>query len=671
MLGELKKIDNMQIIHTDYIEEGNMNEEYRVILLPKEINYKSYNIKQYYDDTSSKNKKRKYRNNLLLNINNNWICNIHLYHSSNKRDIFDFLEKVLDTSKEEVLFIGDTNNRISEDIQDILNFKLILPNQQTFLNEMDSIDEKKNVKPSNIIDGYFITKYFNRLDLESERWINFFNEILSNNLGKIYCKGGSVLGLYCYSINTEEKNNNYIQQLIKDFDFTIYTDDNDTNNIIKKIESIGNKYYLFNEAQTMTILRFKFPTYRNEDVFYECSVKKKKNLYNDYELPLTNMKIEINNKKTLNDLFTVMKSNYNNTFYTEKIKDKVTDLIIIIDKSENGLLKIESKKINAPELLTEIIESVTENTNEQFFLYNHVQEIDRLFYRLFEKNIVKSNKIKAMFPKLENEKWLINNEHIISLVDKFIGKSKQILLPLLINFIKNFINIQIIKQTKYNNKDKNKDIRKIIEENININKEIKKIFYLNDNKNYINLGRINDFVSNYKPELKSTKLFIDFFCINEIIKYKYKTKYVVIDANQTAQWDSIGIRNIKQFLKHMDSKLKIKLIEKYSTVAMPRLKKKYDISFIDGSHDELIVIEDIRDSDRILVKNGLMIIDDVLHVGVKDAILRFFTKNKNYSRISILENSNKFIREYTLYSIDLKKQSFSNPKTMYCFQKLI
>jgi predicted O-methyltransferase YrrM len=159
--------------------------------------------------------------------------------------------------------------------------------------------------------------------------------------------------------------------------------------------------------------------------------------------------------------------------------------------------------------------------------------------------------------------------------------------------------------------------------------------------------------------------------INEIIKYKYKTKYVVIDANQTAQWDSIGIRNIKQFLKHMDSKLKIKLIEKYSTVAMPRLKKKYDISFIDGSHDELIVIEDIRDSDRILVKNGLMIIDDVLHVGVKDAILRFFTKNKNYSRISILENSNKFIREYTLYSIDLKKQSFSNPKTMYCFQKLI
>lgn len=159
--------------------------------------------------------------------------------------------------------------------------------------------------------------------------------------------------------------------------------------------------------------------------------------------------------------------------------------------------------------------------------------------------------------------------------------------------------------------------------------------------------------------------------INEIIKYKYKSRYVVIDPNQTSQWNSIGIRNIKQFLQHMNSKLKVKLIEKYSTIAMPRLKKKYDISFIDGSHDEVVVIEDIKNSDRMLVTNGLMIIDDVLHKGVKDAILRFFTNNKSYTRISILENSNRFIREKTLYSNDIIKQSFSNPRTMYCFQKII
>ena len=91
----------------------------------------------------------------------------------------------------------------------------------------------------------------------------------------------------------------------------------------------------------------------------------------------------------------------------------------------------------------------------------------------------------------------------------------------------------------------------------------------------------------------------------------------------------------------MNTKLKINLIEKYSTDAMKQLNKKYDISFIDGSHDGKIVIEDIKNSDRILRINGLIIIDDVLHKGVKDAILEFFVKNNNYYRISIDKKTNK------------------------------
>ncbi len=191
---------------------------------------------------------------------------------------------------------------------------------------------------------------------------------------------------------------------------------------------------------------------------------------------------------------------------------------------------------------------------------------------------------------------------------------------------------------------------------------------------------INIYINTYKTTPNETLRVVEIglaygtsalIIINEILKYKYKIRYLAIDPNQTTQWSSIGIKNIKQFLKHMNNKLKIKLIEKYSTVAMPRLKKTYDISFIDGSHDEIIVINDIKNSDRLLRTNGLIIIDDVLHSGVKEAILRFFIKNKNYTRISILDNSNKFIRENTLYSHDLVKQSFNNPKTMYCFQKII
>lgn len=157
--------------------------------------------------------------------------------------------------------------------------------------------------------------------------------------------------------------------------------------------------------------------------------------------------------------------------------------------------------------------------------------------------------------------------------------------------------------------------------------------------------------------------------INEMLKYKYKTKYIVIDLNQTAQWKRVGIDHINSFLSIMNKKMSIKLIELDSTIAMKQLSPKYDISFIDASHDEKIVIEDLRNSDRILIKNGLIIMDDVLHIGVKNAIFNYFRGNKNYIRISIDENNN-FKHEHKIYNHDLIKQSFNNPKTMYCFQKL-
>ena len=157
--------------------------------------------------------------------------------------------------------------------------------------------------------------------------------------------------------------------------------------------------------------------------------------------------------------------------------------------------------------------------------------------------------------------------------------------------------------------------------------------------------------------------------INEMIKYKYKTRYTVIDMNQTKQWNRTGIDNIYQFLKHMNKKIKkIKLIEKDSVIALPNLKDKYDISFIDGSHDEIIVTQDIINSNNLLIKGGLIIIDDVLHKGVKDAILKYFIKNKNYVRISI--DNNKFKIENQLYSHTIIKKSFNNPNTMYCFKKI-
>jgi len=156
---------------------------------------------------------------------------------------------------------------------------------------------------------------------------------------------------------------------------------------------------------------------------------------------------------------------------------------------------------------------------------------------------------------------------------------------------------------------------------------------------------------------------------NEMIKYRFKKKYVIIDPNQTKQWKNVGIKNLNNFLKHLNKKLPYELIEESSDVAMTRLENKFDISFIDGSHEESIVIQDIKNSDRLLKENGLMILDDVLHTGVKDAIIDFFKDNKNYFRICI--DKGKFKNENFLYDVKLEKKSFNNPKTMYCFQKRI
>jgi len=156
--------------------------------------------------------------------------------------------------------------------------------------------------------------------------------------------------------------------------------------------------------------------------------------------------------------------------------------------------------------------------------------------------------------------------------------------------------------------------------------------------------------------------------INQLLQFKNKKLFDIIDPNQSTQWNSIGLENIKLFLKFMNSKLKINLYEESSVTAIPKFKKKYDIIFIDGSHTEDIVILDLINSNNKLKINGLIIIDDVLHSGVKNALLNFTKKFSNYNRISI--KNNNFFTEKILYDKTANKKSFDNPKTMFCLQKI-
>jgi predicted O-methyltransferase YrrM len=156
--------------------------------------------------------------------------------------------------------------------------------------------------------------------------------------------------------------------------------------------------------------------------------------------------------------------------------------------------------------------------------------------------------------------------------------------------------------------------------------------------------------------------------LNELIKHN--STYTAIDMNQTEEWKNMGRNNIDQFLRVMKKlDYPIQFMEEPSAIAMPKLREtdtKIHISFIDGSHEEADVLQDIENSDKLLVKNGLIILANANHKGVKEAILQFM--NDRYRKVSM--DKDMFKTEKELYPKIENEHSVDNPNTMICLQKI-
>lgn len=163
--------------------------------------------------------------------------------------------------------------------------------------------------------------------------------------------------------------------------------------------------------------------------------------------------------------------------------------------------------------------------------------------------------------------------------------------------------------------------------------------------------------------------------VNQLLPHKGDVNYTVIDPNQSTTWKSIGINNIRDYLKQKNnSSIHLHLMEKFSQDAMVELDGEYDIIFIDGSHGEEIVIQDLMNSHKLLKPNGIMIVDDVKHSGVKKALNRFTRENNSaYSRITIMkEDSPEQYKFNQLPAIDKnsnEKKNIYDTSTMFCYQK--
>ena len=100
--------------------------------------------------------------------------------------------------------------------------------------------------------------------------------------------------------------------------------------------------------------------------------------------------------------------------------------------------------------------------------------------------------------------------------------------------------------------------------------------------------------------------------------------------------------------------------------ALIKQKRRYNLIFIDGSHEYSVVLNDCKYSDKLLKKRGIVVLDDVLHKGVSKAIQKYYSKNKNYRQVQLNEKTLEIDKFVSLS----KKKSWRNPYTMYAYQKI-
>lgn len=206
-----------------------------------------------------------------------------------------------------------------------------------------------------------------------------------------------------------------------------------------------------------------------------------------------------------------------------------------------------------------------------------------------------------------------------------------------------------------------------LDSNINVFESVFIYLIINAYHNTIKSTNINTFNILEVGLARGTSAVLITTFLNTI--QNYNILYTIIDMNQSTQWNNIGLNNVKQYLK---KHITLDFHENSSTIIIPKLTNKYNIIFIDGSHDEKIVYLDLINSDKLLKEYGIIIIDDVLHKGVKKALIKFMN-NYKYDKIIIDKTTlkiQKFNKLYPKIDYFIDKQNIFNPCTMFAIKKL-
>lgn len=281
-----------------------------------------------------------------------------------------------------------------------------------------------------------------KIDGEVSKFYFFIKDIIKNEKIDVYLKGGNVLGLKVLKMIFDKYKNNDIEfkrvfkeflklELIKDWDFSSYTNKEITPEYKEKINKIAMKYKLYQRAKTFILYQTKKPILLEGKPLFEMSIVDSDSL-SKLEIPLTTMKVKIN-EYTVKYIFMFCKlfysyQNSNEDFDFDILKRMLEKINIIIYPHKNGLYNV-TNNFDKGELNDELIQFIKKyndfDKNMPQFLATHIEDPFRMLYRLPEKNIPKNDKIKEFLNKqlnIKNSEWLFDSIFIKKIIVLFCEK---------------------------------------------------------------------------------------------------------------------------------------------------------------------------------------------------------------------------------------------------------
>lgn len=188
---------------------------------------------------------------------------------------------------------------------------------------------------------------------------------------------------------------------------------------LHEIMRIAKHHRINKEGTKMIIIRRKDCVKICDDAFFEMVIKTEDSL-SEIELPLTTMKIQLTRKNYRYLIFLsrliLMHNKYNINLnkHIDMVKFILNKIKIIIQPHDNdGFLKTNELTYDASSLsptIQNILEKKLSDYNDRQFIASQFIHPDSIFYRLFNKNIPKSEKIRIYFKtnQIKEPSYLIN-----------------------------------------------------------------------------------------------------------------------------------------------------------------------------------------------------------------------------------------------------------------------